>query len=320
MSNPSKKLSNPFSTGGGGTHFESHVQAAFVVLMLTNGHPPCLPNKRISKIQLQAKVDGFNLDDMVVFLEDIDSKEEHRLLTQIKHSITISSENKIFQEVISAAWSDFRNPRNFSKSKDRMALITGPISANDIYNVRTILDWACTPGQNYAKYFEYIGKDKFSSATKKQKLKAFSKALEVANGTTPLSQEEFFEFLKHFNLIGYDLDIKNGVTHSLLASHIAQYYPSDVPAVWSQVVTYVQDISKSSGTISLEDIPEEIKKYFREVKVNRIPTEFVKAEPTGTLSVTSANPTALLIANLLGSWAESNPADTEIVRRLVDGV
>ena len=33
--NSGKQLSNPFSTGGGGVFFESHVQAAYVVLMLT---------------------------------------------------------------------------------------------------------------------------------------------------------------------------------------------------------------------------------------------------------------------------------------------
>ncbi|WP_431792868.1 hypothetical protein I0K01_18475 [Xanthomonas oryzae pv. oryzae] len=32
-----KKLSNPFSTGGGGILFEAHVQAAFVTLMITGG-------------------------------------------------------------------------------------------------------------------------------------------------------------------------------------------------------------------------------------------------------------------------------------------
>jgi len=35
MSMNEKKLSNPFSTGNGGGHFEAHVQASFVALMLT---------------------------------------------------------------------------------------------------------------------------------------------------------------------------------------------------------------------------------------------------------------------------------------------
>lgn len=37
------QLSNPFSTGGGGGHFEAHVQASFVALMLTRRVAPILP-------------------------------------------------------------------------------------------------------------------------------------------------------------------------------------------------------------------------------------------------------------------------------------
>ncbi len=35
-----KNPSNPFSTGGGGVHFEAHVQASFVALMLTGVYAP----------------------------------------------------------------------------------------------------------------------------------------------------------------------------------------------------------------------------------------------------------------------------------------
>lgn len=41
-----KKLSNPYSTGG--VHFEAHVQALFVALMLTGGHAPCLLGNQTS--------------------------------------------------------------------------------------------------------------------------------------------------------------------------------------------------------------------------------------------------------------------------------
>lgn len=40
MSEEGAQLSNPFSTGGGGLNFERHVQAGFIVLMLTGGVVP----------------------------------------------------------------------------------------------------------------------------------------------------------------------------------------------------------------------------------------------------------------------------------------
>jgi len=33
-----ENLSNPFSKGGGGVHFEAHIEASFVSLMLTGGY------------------------------------------------------------------------------------------------------------------------------------------------------------------------------------------------------------------------------------------------------------------------------------------
>ena len=65
-----KNLSNPFSTGGGGSHFEAHVQASFVVLMLSGGYAPCLPCWPISEIKLQGKVEGFETDDLIVYIEN----------------------------------------------------------------------------------------------------------------------------------------------------------------------------------------------------------------------------------------------------------
>jgi hypothetical protein len=58
-------ISNSFSTGGGGVHFEAHVQASFVALMLTGRHVPCLPCWPIAEIKLQGKIDGFDTGDLV---------------------------------------------------------------------------------------------------------------------------------------------------------------------------------------------------------------------------------------------------------------
>jgi len=55
MSKKIKQLSNPYSTGGGGGHFEAQVQASFVALMLTRGSAPGLDAGPIVKIKLQGR-------------------------------------------------------------------------------------------------------------------------------------------------------------------------------------------------------------------------------------------------------------------------
>jgi len=142
MNDEATQLSNPFSTGGGGTNFENQVQSAFVVLMLTAGAVPCLRPWPIKKIKLQGKYEGYNTDDFIAFVEERTGGSKARFLAQIKHSVAITEGDKIFSQVIQAAWSDFRNTECFDPRTDVIALITGPLSAHDIENARVILERA----------------------------------------------------------------------------------------------------------------------------------------------------------------------------------
>src|SRR5208283_2692662 len=103
-----------------------------------------------------------------------------------------------------------------------IALITGPLSATDISDVRTILEWARNM-ETAGELFKNIELGNFSSQGKRTKLKAFRVQLKKANGDKEISDEELFQFLRHFHLLGYDLDIKAGVTLSLLHSFLGQY-------------------------------------------------------------------------------------------------
>lgn len=313
MNKNDKELSNPFSTGGGGGHFEANVQASFVVLMLTGGFAPCLPCWPISKIKLQAKFAGYDIDDMIVFVENPSSKQKRKIHVQIKHSISITKNHPVFGEVMQAAWNDFNND-SFSKGNDSIALITGPLSSTDINDVRTILEWA-RHLENANEFIENVKTALFSSKSKQKKLQAFATNIKNANGGNPVSNEVLFEFLKHFYLLGYDLDIKAGVTLSLLHSLIGQYSQENVQSLWSRIVDEVQSVNKNAGTISLETLPDDLKSAFKRRVYEEIPKEFsVRQLPTVKPDFYQYAPAPdLVIANLLGSWNEKSEADLELV-------
>ena len=155
MSENGKQLCNSFSTGGGGGHFEAHVQASFVTLMLTGGFAPCLPSWPIREIKLQGKIDGFETDDLIVIVEHPENKQKRKLLGQIKHTIRITQGDQTFGEVMQAAWNDFNNPTIFTKNKDIIALITGPLSATDTEDVRWLFDQA-RHTKNEDEFFDII--------------------------------------------------------------------------------------------------------------------------------------------------------------------
>lgn len=250
--------SNPFSLGGGGVNFETRVQAAYTVLMLTGGVVPCLPAWPIQKIKLQGKYAGFNTDDFVVFLQEPDSKIEARLLAQIKHEVSFTENDSVFSDVIVAAWHDFNSPDVFTEGHDAFALITGPLSAMDINNVRPLLEWArhCETAQ---EFIAKVNTPKLSSKAKQNKLNAFRLQLRAANGGTAVSDEILWRFLKCFHVIGYDLDSVAGSQLALLASLLRQNTKGvDVDALWSKIVLAVQDSNQNAGTLALSTIPQAI--------------------------------------------------------------
>ena len=142
MTADGKHLSNPFSTGSGGPWFEAKIQATYVTLMLSGGYAPCLPTWPIVEIKLQGAVEGYGTDDLIVFVKNPENNERRRLLGQVKNSISITANSALFGEVIQAAWNDFNNADLFTRGKDVIALITGPINATDTDGVNVLLEQA----------------------------------------------------------------------------------------------------------------------------------------------------------------------------------
>ena len=313
------QLSNPFSNSGGGPNFEVRVQAAFVALMLTGGFAPGLPGLPIKKIKLQGKVDGYDTDDLIVFAESLDGSQKHKMLAQIKRTVSITENNKKFREVIPAAWNDF-NSSNFSKNKDIIALITGPLSATDVNDVRTILEWA-RHSNSADEFINKVDKVRFSSKAKQKKLQAFRTQLKYANANQSVEDEPLFQFLKHFHLLGYDLDVKAGVSLSLLHSLIHQYSqdsPENVQNLWARLVDEVMFANQNAGTISRDSLPEDLRDAFKQRVYESIPEKFAPAQPEIEERDWSQYPHVndLAVANLIGAWDEQNEADLEIIRQL----
>lgn len=319
MSESNKELSNPFSTGSGGGHFEAHIQASFVVLMLSGANPPCLPNWPITKIKLQGKHAGYQTDDIIVFVEKPSSSETRKILAQIKHTISITKRDKIFGEVIQAAWNDFNNPKIFTKGKDVLALITGPLSRSDITDVRPILEWA-RHAENANEFFRNVRLSKYSSKNKITKLNAFIEALKKANAGQQVSEEIVFEFLKHFHILGYDLDIKAGVTLNLLHSLINVYASENVASIWTNIVDEVQSANKNAGTLTLNSFSDKLIAPFARRSLIAFPTELSTQQPVSPRSDWSniSNIRDLAVISLIGAWDENNDADREIIEMLTN--
>lgn len=315
--NKRKELSSPFSTGGGGFHFEAHVQALFVTLMLSDGQAPCLPCWPIAEIKLQGKIDGFDTDDLVVIVENPSNEERRKLLGQVRHSIAITKSSDSFRDVIQAAWNDFNNPKVFTKGKDVIALITGPLSATDSRNVQWLLNQA-RHTTNIDEYFRNVQQANFSPSKSGEKLAAFQDQLQTANGGNEVTREELYDFLNHFHLLSYDLGNEFGVALSLLHSHISQFQHQNPQQVWSRVVDIVQTWNKDAGTITPGKLPEDLLETFKQKHVVEMPEELkVTQETSKTDWAHHPDATYLALAVLIGSWNEKNQGDRNAITQFL---
>ncbi len=310
-----KNLSNPRSTGGAGHSFESRVQASFVTLMLTGGYAPCLPCWPIEKIQLQARIDDFNTDDIVVFVKNAGNNERRKLLGQIKCSIDITEGNAAFGEVVQAAWSDFNNPDVFNKGEDIIALITGPLSKTDATNVLWLLEQA-RHTNDVGEFFRRVHLAKFGPAKRKDKLKAIQHHLKKANGGNDVTDHELYAFLRHFHVLSCDLGNECGFVLSLLHSRISQFQ-QQFPVwlwLWSRIVNIVQEENKNAGTITPDNLPEELLEAFKPKAIEQMPKELKGAkEKSKTDWVQHPDATFLALAILIGSWNDKNEKDLETI-------
>ncbi|MCL5021402.1 MAG: hypothetical protein M1339_07070 [Bacteroidetes bacterium] len=316
MTEQQKKLSNPFSTAGGGVIFETRVQAAFVVLLLSNGPTPCLKTPwPIKKIKLQGKYAGYDTDDCIVFTQEPNGIKEAKVLVQIKHSISITESDEVFGDVIHAAWNDFQNEKLFVKGRDAIALITGPLSGIDINHTRILPEWA-RHSENPSDFITKVGKARFSSDQKIVKLEAFRHHLDKAKGSE-VTADELWEFMKHFNLIGYDLDIDVGVAKSLLQTVIELRSSGNTEKLWLQIVNEVQNANQYAGTLTVKILPQEIQDAFQRPEIHKIPDVFVKEEIEVKVGDTVARyAPELAIAALLGAWDESFEGDKKAIEKL----
>lgn len=314
MTSKSKQLCSPYSSGGGGNNFEVSVQSSFVVLMLSKGIFPCLSLDPIVKIELQSRYRGYETDDIIVYSENINTKFQSKMLAQIKHNIRFNNSDKNFKETIQAAWNDFNNKDIFAKDKDCIILITGPLSANDTNGVRDLLTNA-REAEDVNDFYRRIKLARVTSNVTRGKLKLFENQLKKANNDIALKPDDVWEFLKHFHLLIYDLDIK-GVTLALLHTIIEHHSPNNSSSIWCQIKDFVQCKNQHAGIITTENIPSEIISCFEDKNVIKIPEDYIASQTKVNLKKHKyAHDIAL--AFLLGSWNENVDADKQIVTEFV---
>ena len=295
------KLSNAFSTGGGGGSFERRIQAVFLLALLVDGVSPIL-NMPVERVAFQAQHLGYAVDDMAVF-----SASGVKLFCQMKHSLSVTVKDATFQEVMRAAWSDFC-AETFSKERDKIALFTGFIAKDSIDALRYLHDQAVAAADTN-DFFSRMEQAQFTSQAAREKLEIIRSSLQQANGGAAISQQMLWQFCKCFLLAIFDLDYEESINRTLAQTLIRCKATQDARLIWSYLTDLCATYNQQAAVLTRQDLPAELLEWFGWQRAEEAP----QCLPTG---VVSEDVWAALL--LVGTWDENRPADIRAVEQIAE--
>lgn len=249
------ELSNPFSTGSGGSNFEGKVQGAFVATMILGGACPCLPHGVIDSIRLQSKQAGYDTDDALVTVATV-TGTRHRLLCQIKHGVTFTKSDEAFVQTLLSAWRDFNTPDRYVPEHDAIAIATGPQSAKVIDHVRPLLEWArhCNSA---AEFISKVDTKDFSSGPKREFIDTVRSILSKAD-PPPADDTSLWRFLRALHLLSYDFDVQHSQHEAMMLTMLAMAKARDCTespqGLWTQILDLTRDFNQTAGTITRQTL------------------------------------------------------------------
>lgn len=299
--NSVSKISNAFSTGSGGGNFEQQIQAMFLLSLLVDGFCPAM-HEQTKRVCFQTKHLGYDVDDLVVFTDR--NMNEGKMLCQIKHSITATKNDRTFQDVICAAWSDF-NKDNFDKENDRIALVTAKI-ANSAQNALRFLHAEARGAIDERDFCERINVKKFSNSKNEEMLNTIKCCIALAMNNNP-TDVEIWRFCKIFILLLFDMDCEESVNRTLSAALIKGNSSYNAFLVWSRLVEYAGQCNQDAASVDMGNIDKDILTLF-----------FGKKRMVVLLDPITEIDLFMRDVALIGEWQEDNEYDRQIIEKIYE--
>lgn len=242
-----------FQKGGGGTNFEQLVQTAFMTTLIIRGKVPCIALGELSEVAMQVTNRGYETDDFMVTAKS--ASGEHRLLVQVKHDISFTSDNEKFKEVINAFWKDYNDTSIFDKSKDKLIVVKNGLTKDERNHLKSLFNWAV----NHATETDFLLEVNRIKA-KKKRLDIFRAVLKEANNNTDLTDKEIWEFLKCVDVLEYDFlnegSIDKAYFFNLIKLSKSKNSTANDKEIWDSILSYVSTLNPNGGSVTLESIKD----------------------------------------------------------------
>lgn len=261
MNKHPKVASSPNSTGGGGTHFEQHVDAAFLAWLLVRAIPPVLTDCTLAAIHFQTERLGWKTDDLIVVADDGTGKRR-QLVCQVKQTVKVSAADDEFTKTIADAWGDFKNQELFDPSRDRFAIITLRGTDAFLRHFAGLLD--CARASRTAE--EFAARLETKGFVHDKVVHYFNEITKIIEDATHenVDRNDIWEFLRLLHTLSFDLNTSTSQTESQVKSLLAHTaggadrLPA-ASATWNELLREVGEGKPNAKSYGRDDLRQELR-------------------------------------------------------------
>ena len=264
---------DPKSTGGDGFTFEDEVCAYFMSFILSGVDAlPGLTLGRLVKIKLQRKVDGWELDDLILEFERNGIRKFCAF--SIKSNPQISA-NKIPDDLVSSLWNQFgkteQNP--FRPDHDYLGLVTSGASAQAQNSLKRLSKLAKNHGGSDLGI--HINHPGFTNQNVRNLFSSFSKPADISCDGE-ISQADIISRFLH-----YDLELSQPSSPYLIRAFenlSSVLISGEAKNLWDDLQKIARQKRGVSGEIGFSDIIDSLREKFRFKGRREFSSDLIKLE------------------------------------------
>jgi len=241
-------MANPYSTGGGGIHFEARVVAYYLAATLAEAPARAVPGLHVTQVLTQRAAFCDPLDDVIVN-GVLDDGHPTKLSLQVKSTLTFTENDEEWIAVLGQAWATFMSG-TFNAAQDRLGVAISSYNARADKYYQSVLSWAAhsPSGENFAQ--RIMQKD-FSHKDQRSFVVATRKILSN-HAKTALDDDALWHFLSVFRILHFDFDTEDAsrdtagaldrIRHCLPLEQRAQ-----AAAIWAHLIAEAGEITPTGG-------------------------------------------------------------------------
>lgn len=193
-------MSSPYSTGGGGTQFETRVIAYYAAAVLAESPARALPGLHATDVLTQRAHLGEPLDDVIVSGVSEDGRTT-KLSVQAKSSLRFTEADSEWVGVLKQAWTTFTGDE-FDIDRHRLAVAISSYHARTDKYYQAVLAWA-EHSPSAKDFFQRIALEDFSHNDQRSFVETTRKILDKHNGSA-VNDEQLWQFLCVFRILHFD--------------------------------------------------------------------------------------------------------------------